>query len=299
MQRAKLGACIGWMSLVMTLASPAHGDPVVLPSDWDESWRFSRSDDQCLLTLGVPSFGQARFVSHANDIVFELQAQRDWFGSAVRLWQVAPAWHPEAGMRQHLGEPIHVQGGGVSSLSHLSDAMLMALREGYDIEVRGHTQYQEHGHLHVRVPAQGMPAAFQQFLDCLNNPLQIAWSELSRTRVEFAVDDADLSTDAQSHLLAIARYLAADEGVAKIYVDGHTDASGTPRKNAVLSKKRAQAVAEFLRQEGVGQELVMRYHGATYPVADNATAEGKARNRRATVRLERSSTGPGNQVARK
>ncbi|QDC11003.1 OmpA family protein [Oceanicola sp. D3] len=65
---------------------------------------------------------------------------------------------------------------------------------------------------------------------------------------------------------------------------GHTDATGNPESNRALSQKRAEVVAEALAARGVPERVLEATgHGADEPVADNDTAEGRARNRRTTL----------------
>ncbi|MCB1657483.1 MAG: OmpA family protein, partial [Pseudomonadales bacterium] len=67
-----------------------------------------------------------------------------------------------------------------------------------------------------------------------------------------------------------------------ITIEGHTDSSGNPAKNKVLSQARAAAVMNMLISDyGIeASRLTAVGYGASKPVASNATAEGKAQNRR-------------------
>lgn len=66
-----------------------------------------------------------------------------------------------------------------------------------------------------------------------------------------------------------------------IEVEGHTDSEGIPERNQPLSERRAQAVVTFLVEAGVPAERIKAIgYGDTKPIADNATAEGRAKNRR-------------------
>ncbi len=66
-----------------------------------------------------------------------------------------------------------------------------------------------------------------------------------------------------------------------IIVEGHTDSSGDDAYNLELSKKRANAVTSYLISQGISKERLTTYfHGETLPKYDNATAEGRAKNRR-------------------
>ena len=67
---------------------------------------------------------------------------------------------------------------------------------------------------------------------------------------------------------------------------GHTDSVGSNDYNDKLSLRRAEAVKAYLA--GAGIEATRVYtegKGETQPLADNATAEGRAKNRRVTVEV--------------
>jgi outer membrane protein OmpA-like peptidoglycan-associated protein len=66
-----------------------------------------------------------------------------------------------------------------------------------------------------------------------------------------------------------------------IEIEGHTDAEGIPERNNPLSERRALSVVMFLVDNGVPADRIKAVgYGATQPIADNATAEGRAKNRR-------------------
>lgn len=68
-------------------------------------------------------------------------------------------------------------------------------------------------------------------------------------------------------------------------VAGHTDSDGPDDANMTLSNNRANAVANYLRQGVKPERLTTVGYGETRPVADNATPEGKAMNRRVELTL--------------
>lgn len=76
--------------------------------------------------------------------------------------------------------------------------------------------------------------------------------------------------------------LAKASGNAFITIQGHTDSSGNPAKNKILSQERANAVMNMLISDyGIAATRVSAVgFGSSQPIADNTTVEGKAKNRR-------------------
>jgi outer membrane protein OmpA-like peptidoglycan-associated protein len=80
--------------------------------------------------------------------------------------------------------------------------------------------------------------------------------------------------------------LLKENPTLKIQISGHTDNIGKATDNMTLSNNRAQAVVKYLVSKGIEPaRLTFKGYGATKPVADNATEEGKARNRRTELQV--------------
>ena len=72
----------------------------------------------------------------------------------------------------------------------------------------------------------------------------------------------------------------------RLDIGGHTDSKGNADKNMTLSNGRALAVQKYLTDNGVeANRLTAKGYGATLPVADNATKEGCAKNRRVEFKV--------------
>jgi outer membrane protein OmpA-like peptidoglycan-associated protein len=72
----------------------------------------------------------------------------------------------------------------------------------------------------------------------------------------------------------------------KIEVAGHTDSDGDDAANLALSRQRADAVKNYLVKKGIAASRIVAHgYGESRPVADNATAAGKQRNRRTEVKI--------------
>jgi OOP family OmpA-OmpF porin len=127
----------------------------------------------------------------------------------------------------------------------------------------------------------------------LDNRLRIAPAQriaasiaelLGRRTVEFDSGAATLTTAGRETLDLIAPLLAADPG-ARFEIAGHTDDRGEAAFNRDLSERRAAAVRDYLESKGVAAERFdVRGYGDTRPIADNASATGRQKNRRIEFR---------------
>jgi OmpA-OmpF porin, OOP family len=72
---------------------------------------------------------------------------------------------------------------------------------------------------------------------------------------------------------------------ANVKIEGHTDSIGTEKYNLRLSERRANAVANYLIENGAVKksDISSTGYGKTRPIADNKTAKGRAENRRAEI----------------
>jgi len=107
--------------------------------------------------------------------------------------------------------------------------------------------------------------------------------------VLFQTDESILMPSAQVKLNQVTRALLAVKKRSLI-VEGHTDSQGSDSHNQGLSQRRADAVRDYLVQGGYpADHLQSRGMGESHPVADNASPEGRANNRRVEIIIERES----------
>lgn len=96
----------------------------------------------------------------------------------------------------------------------------------------------------------------------------------------------DKLTPEQAEVLSSISQTLIENSETIIEVSGHTDNVGNPRKNIVLSKKRANAVVYYLISKGVNKsQLVAKGFGKTKPIADNRTKQGRFENRRVDFKI--------------
>jgi OmpA-OmpF porin, OOP family len=103
--------------------------------------------------------------------------------------------------------------------------------------------------------------------------------------VEFDFKLSTLRPSSYPTLDELVEYLLRKDD-ERIEIGGHTDNIGTAAKNMKLSQERAQSIVNYLISKGIGAErLVAKGYGATDPVAENNTDEGRQRNRRTEVKI--------------
>ena len=106
-----------------------------------------------------------------------------------------------------------------------------------------------------------------------------------RLEVLFATNSATINPASYPELDRVVTFLRETSPSATGVIEGHTDNQGADAYNQQLSERRANAVMKYLIDKGVpATRLSAQGLGETQPVADNATADGRAQNRRVVLR---------------
>lgn len=101
----------------------------------------------------------------------------------------------------------------------------------------------------------------------------------------FDVNKYDLKPESTSELDNLV-VLLRDNPTVRIQLSGHTDNVGKEQDNLLLSNNRARAVVKYLVDHGIEEaRLSFKGYGASQPVADNDTEEGRAKNRRTELKV--------------
>jgi OmpA-OmpF porin, OOP family len=107
-----------------------------------------------------------------------------------------------------------------------------------------------------------------------------------RAMAHFDFDSTALRPEDQASLLAEVSGMK-DVSWQSVTATGHTDSVGQVAYNAALARRRATAVKRYLTGKGLPPALVRTdARGPAQPLADNATEDGRARNRRTEVLFE-------------
>ena len=141
---------------------------------------------------------------------------------------------------------------------------------------------------------QARLAAEKKADEATANLAKIAMVKQEARGLVITLSGSVLFTSGRSTLLANARPKLDEVAAAlqqseaeKFIVEGHTDSVGSEATNEELSYRRAQTVRDYLIDRGVPADKIRAVgYGKSRPVADNATAEGRANNRRVEIVIQ-------------
>jgi outer membrane protein OmpA-like peptidoglycan-associated protein len=261
-------------------------------------WQIEGDQFECRLSQPITDFGAGVFVRRAGEqVTFRMQARERWLGagSATLLAAAAP-WQPGRG-DINLGAVSVGSSEVLFNSSQEQGARLLAgLLEGRSPLLR-HRTAQGGEAIEVRLLPARFNKAYNDYLDCTAKLLPVNFDQVRRSQVGFPGGGVDLEPMAQAKLDIILSFLKADPSVNRIQLDGHADNSGNRLINRDLSRRRALAVMEYLKANGVPAEnITLRFHGERYPLVPNNSEANRAKNRRVSMQLERAPEAPSAEV---
>ena len=259
-------------------------------------WTVEGDKFECRLTQPITDFGSGEFVRKAGEqATFRLKAYNPMLGggSATLLAAAAP-WQP--GREDINLGTVRIGSGNVlfNSSQVQAGRLISGLMDGRSPVVRhssGDGRVSE-----VRLLPVRFTKAFADYQSCVAKLLPQNFEQVKQSEVGFPGGGIELDSAAKARLQVMLEYMKADPTVNHIELDGHSDNSGNRLTNRDLSRRRALAVMEFFKANGIQEsQITMRFHGERYPLAPNTNNANRAKNRRVAVRLERGA--PAEQVA--
>ncbi len=107
--------------------------------------------------------------------------------------------------------------------------------------------------------------------------------KITLTDAAFSLGSAKLEASQKQVFTRLVEYLAK-RNLLNIEIGGHADNQGNEAQNTALSLQRAESVRAFLVENGIAASRIRtRGYGAQFPIADNATQEGRTKNRRVEI----------------
>lgn len=259
-------------------------------------WTVEGDKFECRLTQPITDFGSGQFVRRAGEqAIFRLNAYNAMMGGgSASLLAAAAPWQPGRG-DINLGT-VRIGSGNVLFNSSQAQAgrLISGLMDGRSPVVRhssGDGRVSE-----VRLLPVRFNKAFVDYQGCVAKLLPQNFDQVKQSQIGFPGGGIDLDGPAKARLQVMLEYMKADPTVNRIELDGHSDNSGNRLTNRDLSRRRALAVMEYFKANGIQEsQITLRFHGERYPLAPNTSNINRAKNRRVAIRLERGA--PAEQVA--
>ena len=258
----------------------------------DAEWTAKTGSFACSLTHKIPGFGTAQFVrkTGGSEFLELMPSGHVAFSDFVRIEAVPPMWRSDAaassiGQLQVKGkQPMRVTAAQVKVIS-------ATLERGTNV-VFSSAQPDANGlNLRVGLEARNFNPAFGRYKTCIDALIPYTFDQIARMLVNYSSGAGELSAATKAQLDKIVRYSKADPGVLGILVDAHSDKLPTPEEGDAASQRQAELVTAYLVDKGLRADMITtRWHGDKFPIANNYTKAGQAKNRRVTVRMESETT---------
>jgi outer membrane protein OmpA-like peptidoglycan-associated protein len=251
-------------------------------------WTVEGDKFECRLSQPITDFGSGEFVRRAGEqATFRLKSYNAMIGggSATLLAAAAP-WQPGRG-DINLGS-VQIGSGNVlfNSSQVQAGRLISGLMDGRSPVIRhssGDGRVSE-----VRLLPVKFNKAFNDYQGCVAKLLPKNFEQVKQSEIGFPGEGVDLDAQGKAQLQVMLEFMKADPTVNHIELDGHSDNSGNRLTNRELSRRRALAVMDFFKANGIQEsQITLRFHGERYPVAPNTSPANRAKNRRVAVRLER------------
>ena len=252
-------------------------------------WKVEGDQFECRLSQPITDFGAGEFVRRAGEqAIFRLKANGYSLasGSATLIAAAAP-WQPGRG-DLNLGA-VKVGNGEIPFNTNQAQAgrLIAGLMEGRSPVIR-HALRDGGGAMEVRLLPVKFSKAYSDFQLCTAKLLPMNFDQVRQAEIGFPGGGIDLDAPARRRLDTVLAYMKADPTVNHVELDGHSDNSGNRLTNRDLSRRRALAVMDYLKAQGVPEEqITVRFHGEQYPLVPNTNNANRARNRRVNIHLDR------------
>lgn len=115
-------------------------------------------------------------------------------------------------------------------------------------------------------------------------PIEIG-AKMDLYNIYFETDSFRILAASEPELDRLTSFLKNNQELT-VEIQGHTDSTGIPERNQILSENRARSVVDYLVENGISaNRLQFKGYGADIPVASNETEDGRRLNRRTTIQI--------------
>jgi outer membrane protein OmpA-like peptidoglycan-associated protein/tetratricopeptide (TPR) repeat protein len=171
----------------------------------------------------------------------------------------------------------------IKNKTDLSGNFLVCLPSGFNYGIN--VSRQDYLFYSENFMFEGEHPVAEPFVKRINlSPLKIG-EKIQLTNVFYEIDSWELKTESRTELDNLVKLLSDNKDLV-MEIGGYTDSTGSNEYNLVLSEKRVLSVVKYLVSKGISPDrLKYKGYGNTFPIGDNATAEGRKLNRRTEAKI--------------
>jgi outer membrane protein OmpA-like peptidoglycan-associated protein len=281
------------ISLLMIAMSQAYAAMRQYSADADMSnWTLQKNKRlECTLHHEVPYYGDAIFsvaASKNKDLTFNLDmVVRPETYDFAGLQAVPPVWRAGIPARD-IGKMQLLKKFDGELDNQLSWEMLSELEKGYFPTFYYKDWQNSQDQISVALSSVNFKQAYWAFLQCRDELLPYSFEDIAFTVMNYKKNSSELTKTSRKRLDMIGEYLNNDANIESIYISAYTDSHGGRWPNMELSRKRAQAIKDYMTSKGVeADRIVTEGFGEKRHVAPNDNAIGRNRNRRVVIQISR------------
>lgn len=286
--RAALAGAGFVVAICLAAPLPAVGGSYQAPLD-QARWQVQRGPGSCRLSQSIPRFGAAVFEARAGrGQQFYLAPERALpTGGTGQLVAAAPFWNPDRPPVELGPVLVSADRRPLQLQDPLAQRLLQQLGDGMVPELH---LVQANSRLRIGVLPVHFRRAYNEYRACTSRlpaaaPARVATAAPAvrrDNRVRFGANRAQLDDAGRAQLDQLARRLLEDPAIDKVVVEGHSSDSYRRMLNLELSRRRAEAVTDYLVERGIDRRrLTTRYFGERYAeVTDRSVRHVEVRPQR-------------------
>ncbi len=275
--------------LFSTFMHPAHANFRDYYTGMHESgWNVKRTDMECRLQHNVDHYGLAIFSLHAIEgVSFRLSVlRRGILKHKAELNSIPSSWKHNANAKP-LANIILYKGIRQFRLRrNIAVTMLAELEKGMEPTFSFYDKPAPSDKLTVKLSVVNFWGAYKKFLQCGQTLAKYKFKTINDKNVYFNTAKYGVDGKFIKGLDKVAAYTIQNDNVKEIIIEGHTDIIGGHKYNNKLSNNRAKSVRRYLIKRNVPASMIKtKRFGKRQPIASNFSKVGRAKNRRAKVRI--------------
>lgn len=281
--------CLLALILLVPITSSAQLRYYVAKID-ESSWHVKQKPKiECQLNHSIPSYGEAKFISHAGkrlniNFILNMWIKPD-LDVKARLVSKEPSWRPGDKGRQLSQIDFHRYFAGEVP-KNIAWNMLRELEMGREPTFFYQDWHDNQQQVAVGLSSVSFLANYIAFKSCISELLPYSFDDIAFTVLSYQFGGTELTRHSEEQLAKVKTYLQYDNQADLILIDAYTDSYGDEKVNEKVSINRAETIKQFFIEQGIpASRIAASGYGERRHVAANNTAGQRGKNRRVIIQV--------------